>query len=91
MSYPSRVGIDLTRPRHVGASGFASASLMNRARVSGRGNANTRRDAGSGSNTLVKTVSEPLASNRNGSRSPAITAPSRISAGTPSAYRAVCH
>ncbi|CAB4970632.1 unannotated protein [freshwater metagenome] len=64
---------------------------MNRARVSGRGNANIRRDAGSGSNTLVKTVSEPLASNRNGSRSPAMTAPSRISAGTPWAYRAVCH
>ena len=87
----SRSGRWPTLARHVGRSGFASASRRMRASVSGIGKLKISRARGSGSKPLVKWVSVPLASKTNGSRPSLVSAASRTSAGRPSAYIADCH
>ena len=49
------------------------------------------RARGSGSKPFVKWVSDPDASNTNGSRPSVVSAFSRTSGGSPSAYIADCH
>jgi len=87
----ARGGRVRTLPRQVGAPSSASASRRTRARVSGRGKANTARARGVGSYPLVKWVSEPEASNTNGKRPFRVTALRRTWGARPVAYMADCH
>ena len=74
------------RPRSVGATGFCVQSLSQRANVSGRCTKNTSRLRAIGSRPLVKRVSMPVDSYKNGSgRMGAVTC-----GGRPAAYFADC-